>query len=110
MENRISDESPLGKGLIGGRIDEELDVEIPAGIMRLKILEISKQNVRGKKPKGLESAAFRRAGSWGFLYLPAEKQIKKFADCLQNIDGFFQNISYDKDGFPKILAAAKDLR
>ena len=42
MENRISDESPMGKGLIGGRINEEIDIEIPAGMMRLKILEISK--------------------------------------------------------------------
>lgn len=42
MENRISDESPMGKGLIGGRINEEIDIEVPAGMMRLKILEISK--------------------------------------------------------------------
>lgn len=42
MENRISDESPMGKGLIGGRVGEEIDIEIPAGMMRLKILEISK--------------------------------------------------------------------
>ena len=42
MENRISDESPMGKGLIGGRINEEIDIEGPAGMMRLKILEISK--------------------------------------------------------------------
>ena len=42
MENRISDESPMGKGLIGGRINEEIDIEIPAGMMRLKIMEISK--------------------------------------------------------------------
>ena len=26
MENRISDESPMGKGLIGGRINEEIDI------------------------------------------------------------------------------------
>ena len=42
MENRISDESPMGEGLIGGRINEEIDIEVPAGMMRLKILEISK--------------------------------------------------------------------
>ena len=42
MENRISDESPMGKGLIGGRINDEIDIEVPAGMMRLKILEISK--------------------------------------------------------------------
>lgn len=27
MENRISDESPMGKGLIGGRVGEEIDIE-----------------------------------------------------------------------------------
>ena len=42
MENRISDESPMGKGLIGGRINEEIDIEDPAAMMRLKILEITK--------------------------------------------------------------------
>ncbi|HAO68900.1 MAG TPA: transcription elongation factor GreA [Ruminococcaceae bacterium] len=42
MENRISDESPMGKGLIGGRVGEEIDIDVPAGIMRLKVLSISK--------------------------------------------------------------------
>ena len=54
MENRISDESPMGKGLIGGRINEEIDIEIPAGMMRLKILEISNKN--GRQTKGNASA------------------------------------------------------
>ena len=42
MENRISDESPMGKGLIGGWVGEEIDIDVPAGIMRLKVLSISK--------------------------------------------------------------------
>ena len=42
MENRISDESAVGKRLIGGRVGEEIDIDVPAGIMRLKVLSISK--------------------------------------------------------------------
>lgn len=42
MENKISDESPLGKALIGGKVGQEFNIEIPAGYMKLKVLEISK--------------------------------------------------------------------
>ena len=41
-EGRISDESAIGKALIGNRIGAELDVEVPAGVMKLKVLEISR--------------------------------------------------------------------
>ena len=39
-EGRISDESAIGKALIGNRIGAELDVEVPAGVMRYEILAI----------------------------------------------------------------------
>lgn len=39
---RISDESPVGKGLLGHRVGERVNVETPAGIMVYEILEISK--------------------------------------------------------------------
>lgn len=42
MENKISDESPLGKALIGGKVGEEFNIEVPAGFIKLKVLEISK--------------------------------------------------------------------
>lgn len=42
MENKISDESPLGKGLLGAKVGEEVNIEVPAGMIRMKILEISK--------------------------------------------------------------------
>ena len=39
-EGRISDESAIGKALIGNRIGAELDVEVPAGVMHYEILAI----------------------------------------------------------------------
>lgn len=40
MKGRISDESPLGKALIGARTGEIVEFEAPAGTMRFKILNI----------------------------------------------------------------------
>jgi transcription elongation factor GreA len=40
VQNRISHESPIGKALMGHRVDEEVIVETPAGNLRLKILKI----------------------------------------------------------------------
>ena len=39
-EGRISDESAIGKALVGNRIGAELDVEVPAGVMHYEILAI----------------------------------------------------------------------
>lgn len=39
-EGRISDESAIGKALIGNRIGAEVDVEVPAGVMHYEILAI----------------------------------------------------------------------
>ena len=41
-QNKISDESPVGKALIGRKIDETVEVEIPSGTISFKILEITK--------------------------------------------------------------------
>ena len=41
-QNKISDESPVGKALIGRKIGETVDVEIPSGTISFKILEIAK--------------------------------------------------------------------
>ena len=38
---KISDESPLGKALLGRRIKEEVSVKIPGKILRLKIIDIN---------------------------------------------------------------------
>ncbi len=41
-ESKISDESPVGKGLLGHRVGDVVEVETPAGVMGFKVLEISK--------------------------------------------------------------------
>ena len=42
MNGKISDESPLGKALLGKKIGDEVIVDAPAGELRFKILEIGK--------------------------------------------------------------------
>ena len=42
MQNKISDQSPIGKALLGERVGKTVKVETPAGIVQLKILEITK--------------------------------------------------------------------
>lgn len=39
---KISSESPIGAALLGKRRGETVDVEVPAGVMKLKVLEISR--------------------------------------------------------------------
>jgi len=41
-ENKISNESPLGKALLGAKKNEIVEVEAPAGVMKYKILSIKK--------------------------------------------------------------------
>jgi len=40
-KNRISNESPLGKGLIGHKLGDDVEIDAPAGIIRYKVLMIS---------------------------------------------------------------------
>ncbi|MBO5413269.1 MAG: transcription elongation factor GreA [Clostridia bacterium] len=40
--NRISNESPIGKALIGAKKNQVVDVEAPAGILKYKVLQITK--------------------------------------------------------------------
>ncbi len=42
VNGRISDESPVGKGLIGHKVGDMVEIETPAGSMSYEILEISK--------------------------------------------------------------------
>ena len=42
LKGKISDRSPIGKGLMGCRKGAKVDVETPAGIMSFEILNISK--------------------------------------------------------------------
>lgn len=41
-ENKISNESPLGKALLGAKKNNVVEVEAPAGVMKYKILSIKK--------------------------------------------------------------------
>lgn len=40
--NRISNESPIGSALLGAKKNQVIEVNVPAGIMKYKILAISK--------------------------------------------------------------------
>ena len=42
MEMKISNESPVGTALLGHKVGDIVEVEAPAGIIKLQILEISK--------------------------------------------------------------------
>ena len=42
LEGKISNESPVGKALIGAHTGDIVEVETPAGIMKYKVLEIQR--------------------------------------------------------------------
>ncbi len=42
LNNKISLDSPIGEALFGKKKDEEIEVEVPAGICKYKILDIKK--------------------------------------------------------------------
>ena len=41
-ENKISDESPVGLGLLGKVVDDVAEIETPGGVVAYKVIEISK--------------------------------------------------------------------
>ena len=41
-QNKISNESPIGAALIGAKKGEEIEVKVPAGIVKYKIMSIKK--------------------------------------------------------------------
>jgi len=41
VEGRISNESPVGKALLGKKASDEVEVPIPAGVLKLSIVEVS---------------------------------------------------------------------
>ena len=42
MEGKISDQSPIGAALVNKRANDEIEVEVPNGTVRMKILEVSR--------------------------------------------------------------------
>lgn len=43
MEARISDESPVGKAVLGHRVGDVVEVSVPAGVLKYEVLEIKQQ-------------------------------------------------------------------
>ena len=44
LQGKISNESPVGKALIGSKVGETIKVETPGGVLKYKILEIQRSN------------------------------------------------------------------
>lgn len=44
LKGKISNESPVGKALIGAKVGDTVKVETPAGICKYKVLEIQRSN------------------------------------------------------------------
>ena len=42
MSGRISDESPIGRGLLGHKVGDIVEVEAPIGVLKYKILTVEK--------------------------------------------------------------------
>ncbi|MBQ1501652.1 MAG: transcription elongation factor GreA [Firmicutes bacterium] len=42
FENKISNESPVGKAILGHKVGDTVEVNVPAGLVHLKIKKISK--------------------------------------------------------------------
>lgn len=40
-ENKISNESPVGKAILGRKINDTVDVSVPAGVLKYQIVKIS---------------------------------------------------------------------
>jgi len=40
-KNKISVSSPIGKGLLGKKVGETAEIQVPRGVMSFEILEIS---------------------------------------------------------------------
>ncbi|MCQ2436382.1 MAG: transcription elongation factor GreA [Clostridia bacterium] len=44
LDNKISDQSPIGKALIGTKVGDVVSVEVPDGIAKFKVLKIEKHD------------------------------------------------------------------
>lgn len=44
LENKISDQSPIGKALIGTKVGDIVSVDVPDGVAKFKILKIEKKD------------------------------------------------------------------
>ena len=44
LENKISDQSPLGKAIIGAKVGDVVTAEVPVGTIKVKIVDIKKND------------------------------------------------------------------
>lgn len=44
LEGKVSNESPVGKALLGAKVDDTVEVETQAGVIHYKVLEIQRSN------------------------------------------------------------------
>ena len=44
LQNKISNESPFGQALIGAKVEDIVEVEAPAGVIKYKVLSIHRAN------------------------------------------------------------------
>ena len=51
-KHKISDDSPIGKAVLGKRVGDTFIVEAPVGIMTFTVLEISSTGVFENQPEG----------------------------------------------------------
>lgn len=49
-QGRLSVESPIGKGLLGSRVGDEVAIEIPEGTVRYRVVAIERQDGGGSPP------------------------------------------------------------
>lgn len=42
FENKLSDVSPVGRALMGSKVGDTVKVEVPAGVIEFKVVEVSK--------------------------------------------------------------------
>ena len=42
LQGKISNESPVGKALIGAKMGDIVNVEMPSGVMQYKVLDIQR--------------------------------------------------------------------
>ena len=52
LKGKISNESPVGKALIGSRLGDVVEVETQAGILKYKVLEIQRSNTADSNSTG----------------------------------------------------------
>ena len=48
LENKISDQSPLGKAIIGAKVGDIVTAEVPVGTIKVKIVDIKKNDEENK--------------------------------------------------------------